>query len=286
MAPPANDNFASATSIATASGTLGGTTFDATKEASESTTIGTNVQSVWYVFTVPTTGWYKFWIPASDMVDHDIRAFDNGTIGINVFPDGALSAMTLTNEIADGFRGSSGSPKDAQVAFFATSSTVLRIRVYSSMDSAAPGGLNTQTMDFTLHWAQLSRPTSDDLANVIDLGSVPVAETGITTFDATMESGEQQALSVTSSYSTTDPAVQSVWYKFTPAVSGKYHFRVENVVNQGNDHQETRLQVSTQSTLAGYTVANELGHLSFGFVAGTANGYFDLVGGTDYYILS
>jgi hypothetical protein len=275
---PSNDTFAAAPAIEATSlpAFIAGTTFDATKEGSESTTIGTNVQSVWYTFTATSTGWYKFWIHDADSTYHGIFGFDDRQVQIRIFPDGVLTAMTLTNEITDAFDNSSNH-NDVECTAFFTNGTKYYIRV------AASGTSNQHTFDFTLNWDHCDQPANDDLANVVTLGSVPVAETGQTTYDAQFESGESFASTLGG---TGMESEQSVWYKFTPSVTGKYKFGLENITWIGDRQIQAIVQISTQSTLAGYTTANELKRISISGFGSPAFGYdyVDLVASTDYYI--
>jgi len=282
MPAPSNDNFASAQALSTSlPGATGGSTFDATMEGSESTTIGSNQQSVWFSFVAPATGWYKFWILDSEITYHGVFGFDDHTLSLRIFPDGALSAMTLTNELADSNCNASND-LDMAVAAFLTSGVTYKIRVSSGK---ASGTLNSQTADFTIRWDAIAAPANDNLASATVVGAAPVSEVGETTFDATFETAE--VVATTLSGSTGSPTKeQSVWYKFTPSATGKYRFRLENIVDRGRGQtRQIIMQVSTQSTLAGYTPANELGRLTISLPSGTqGTQYFDLTSGTDYYI--
>ena len=157
MAPPPNNDFVNAAALSGASGTISGTTFDATQEASESTTIGTNVQSVWYYFVPPATGWYKFFVPIADVTYHGTWTFNNSQVNLRLFPDGALSAMTLTNEITEGFLNVSNS-FDAGCAAFLTNGVTYKLRVNCGKDSGTV--THSQTSDFILHWSGLSQPAN------------------------------------------------------------------------------------------------------------------------------
>ena|SRR5436190_23947962 len=58
-APPANDAFASAETISGASGTVYGTTVDATSEPGEPQSLALN-HSIWYAWTAPDYGTLNF----------------------------------------------------------------------------------------------------------------------------------------------------------------------------------------------------------------------------------
>ncbi len=282
MAPPTNDPFANSDTLVGDSGSVSGTTFDATKEGTESTTLfgGTSAQSVWWDFTPSTTGWYKFYIDDADITYHGVFGFDDHSLVIELFPDGVLTAMTSSTRITFNSATGSNSYNIAIVAFL-TGGTNYFVRVASSKASSIN---NSQTCDFVLQWDAVSPPANDNLANVVSLGSIPVTETGITTFDATMETGEVFA---STSGGTGLNKEQSVWYTFTPATSGKYSFEYTDIQLLGNAYTTLNVQISTQSTLAGYTPANELTrHAISLFNAPIASyiTYVDLVGGTTYYI--
>ncbi len=185
-APP-NDNFADATVITGASGSLSGTTLDATAETGEPafhTTYSGLVddlygRSIWYSWTAPDgVGPTTFVVQG----DQPSLGFYTGSLG-------ALTevAYNLQSELnTNYFR--------AQVQFTPTAGVTYHIGIGS-----ADTGAWTQ-----LSWAPTVAPPNDNLADAIPL---PANATG-NTAEATIEAGESLWL-----------GARSVWYSYTPVES-------------------------------------------------------------------
>lgn len=290
MAPPANDAFASAQAISSASGTVSGTTFDATIEGSEPT-IG--VQTVWYLWTCPADGWYKFRIKREDHTYHGDFGFDNSFANLAVFPTGTLAQMTSANALAQslGDLGELTDGWDVEIAFFATSAAQYYIKIGTS------GSTNDATYDFDLTWTDFDPPANDNFADAEVVTSVPTLLVDQTTFDATFEATESKD----NGFSQHDKE-QSVWYKFTPPTTARYvisipHASIEHVGHytegsspnpevNGRDHWNVCVQVGSGTTLATFQ-ASELDAAASTELDTTQTEvacYVDLTAATDYYI--
>lgn len=286
MAAPANDDFSNAQGplSTTLPASASGTTFDSTKEATEPAFLS-NDQSVWYYFIPASTGWYRFWIDPAENTDHNGRGLGLALGSPTTLAGWTTSAVETRVEnpntfIPTGFW---------TVAGYLSSGVTYHIKVYASK----PGTINDQTSDFTLHWDTFTPPGNNDFASAVDLGSMPVSETDIDTYDCTSEASEPNP-----GGSTTD-FVQSRWYKVTISSAGYYRFTlpVASFVHTGNHLHGTiggigqvpgtvtiEVFASSVSTLAGCTDANRIGTKSLGWTTATDQEILlDLAAGT-YYI--
>lgn len=130
--PPANDNFANGTVLATASGSANGTTAVATGETGEPATgaAGSTLNSVWFRYTAGAAGNVTFTTVGSD--------FD--TV-LSVYTGTAVNALTLVTENDDTVGLTSS------VTFAATSGTTYHIRV---------DGFGSAVGNYTFNWSGLS----------------------------------------------------------------------------------------------------------------------------------
>jgi hypothetical protein len=200
---PTNDNFASATTISGNSGSITGTTYQATKEASEVNMYATD-QSVWYTFTPSVTSWFKFWVDKTEVVPHPGRG-----LLIAIGPQNTLASFTTANVLeVYGHYPTLLVEEDITVAAKLTSGTQYWIKLSST---TAFGGTDANTCDFTLRWTNFTPPANDDFSNAVTLSN-DVAVTA-STRDATPESGE------VSGWGGSGYGVQTRWYKFTPSVT-------------------------------------------------------------------
>lgn len=153
MPAPANDNFANATALTGASGSVTGTTLLATAQAGEPGHLNYNpapaypvapaviaaANSVWYSWTCPATGDYFF--STRDLTGGMATNYKST---VQVFTGSAVNALTavtllLNQSVGDG----NGADNGASVAFAATSGTVYKIQI---------DGRRGETGDFTLRW--------------------------------------------------------------------------------------------------------------------------------------
>lgn len=144
-APPSNDNFPGATITGT-SGSIAGTTVEATPESGEPNVSGYFPEAVWYSWTAPATA----------------------TASFELDPCGyACFFFVWTGTSVDSLTGVwSGSPPSPPVEFPVTAGTVYRIQVE---------GYDAATGTFTLNWNLVGDTTDPtvDLATPPDGRSTP-----------------------------------------------------------------------------------------------------------------
>ncbi|NCC75798.1 MAG: hypothetical protein EOM08_05130 [Clostridia bacterium] len=115
VTPPANDDFANATSIGTASGTDSSSIWDATVEPDESYYLydpgeGFVVNSIWYQWTAPTTGSFTFDTVGSGMKDTMLDVYAGTsfeTLASLAHNDDFFSGNNWSNVLIDATEGSS-----------------------------------------------------------------------------------------------------------------------------------------------------------------------------------
>ncbi len=152
--PPANDNFANATTISGATGTTTGNTSFATRETGEPLPGTGPTASIWYKFTAAGSG------PAS--INTCNSAFD--TL-LGVYTGSAVNALTtvVTNDDGSGLT-CSGSPYWSRVSFTATQGTTYYVLV---------DGYNGDKGAVTLNWTLPAAPAPTGVS-----GTVTEAGTG------------------------------------------------------------------------------------------------------------
>ena len=238
--PPANDNFASSQNISGTSGSVSGTTLDATQEVGEPDAVFDD-QSVWYDFTPASTATYQFSILQADMTYVGIfgPGADAGRITLEI--DDAVTVATYSALASDGGthpdKVSGVQLGDAIMIATLTGSTTYKIRVSSPLTSAT---FNYEVMDFVLQWEAYPDASNDDFADA----EVISGESGsvfLTTAGATAEGSEPQAF-----YWSGGPYF-SVWYEWTAPSDGRYAFRA------GSDLHDTLIAVYTGASLGSLT---------------------------------
>jgi hypothetical protein len=140
--PPANDNFADATALTTASGSIDGSNISATLETDEPLpAVHSGNETVWYAFAPPTSGPYEFDTPAAD------RTFPTQ---IAIWRGSALASLTqiISNDATQS--------DSATVTFDATAGTTYYVQV-AGLDSGTTDG------NFTLTW----QPAGDSTPPVV-----------------------------------------------------------------------------------------------------------------------
>lgn len=182
-AAPANDDFAAASVLTGAEGSIAGSNVGATLEPGEPDhhhNFHGSEHSVWYSWTAPASGLAFF-----DVVD---RTFDSGLIA-------AYTGTALDDLEVVGF-DSYGSEETLGVTIRVDAGVTYRIAVASNWDN---GG-------FRLDWQLFEPVANDNLSEAITLpaaGSISAAN-----LDATVEPGEPAHLGTGGS---------SVWYRWTAA---------------------------------------------------------------------
>jgi hypothetical protein len=183
LAAPSNDDFANATPVAGASGSVAGTTVGATNQSSEPTG---GEPGVWYSWTPSVSGATVFNTCGASSYDS----------WVEVYTGSSLSSLTL---VASGDAGCSAGSKDSLVAFRANTGTTYWVRV---------GGFGGQEGTFTLSW---TIQANDDIgaAQVVSGHSGSVSAS---TLGATDEAGEPATSSGGLWYSWTAPGAGTVTF--------------------------------------------------------------------------
>ena len=190
-APP-NDDFANAQVLAAASGDVNGTTRYATKESGEITP----ATSVWYRFDAPTAGAYKFKL--SDTADGTLKRFK-----MKAYRGAAVNTLTEVAFV--------GGASDQNRVWKVAANDALWIAIYSEYGTPAYEG------DFSLNWQPYPRPANDDFAAAQVLGGN----------SGTFSNDGQHA----TSESPETAGTPSLWYQWTPTVSGLGQIEVSSSIS-------------------------------------------------------
>jgi hypothetical protein len=171
MAPPANDNFASAIALSTTlpGQRLGDTTEEATYQASEPVAwfLSDTQQSVWYTFTPTVTQRYRFWIDNSNAVVW----MDGKQAIIAVYSGATLGTLSLEKVILN---NQSGSPIDGfGLHVDLVNGTTYHIMVAAPLFSGETP--EDHVFQFDLHWDAVpdDSPANDSVPTAEDLGTDP-----------------------------------------------------------------------------------------------------------------
>lgn len=188
LAPPANDNFASATVIGPGLPvSIPSTNLDSTYQAGEPAGLGgaSSSRSVWYRWTAPAAGQVRF-----DVCDFTrISGAANKALG--VYTGAALGALATV-----------GTTNNCELSFVASAGVTYRI-VFSGYIS----GEGT----FTFRMKNAPPPANDDFANATAVGpGLPVTVQGTNEF-STVQPGEPSHGGLGG-----NPAYSS-WFNWTPA---------------------------------------------------------------------
>lgn len=187
--PPGNDNFAGAAVIAGPTGSVGGTTVEATREPGEPYPGSFfSYGSVWYRWTAPADGWFKFFASSND-------------IGGFYLVLGAFSGNQVTGltPLPPRYFGQTDS-----ITFAATSGTVYHIAVASSLSSGA---------GFVMDWEMIPPPPANDsFASAEPLGASSSVFVSGTWRSATSEASAGEPDLSSSDFWEND---RTVWYSWT-----------------------------------------------------------------------
>jgi hypothetical protein len=140
--PPANDNFVSAQFLTGCSGTVGGTTIGATKEAGEPNHFppsGGGVHSVWYQWQAPAAGSVTFTTAGSP----------TDTV-LAIYIGSSVSSLSLIGTPSDDI---GQTDKTSSVTFTATAGTTYRIAVDVFDNGAVGGSPGGDVGPITLNWS-------------------------------------------------------------------------------------------------------------------------------------
>jgi uncharacterized repeat protein (TIGR01451 family) len=182
---PGNDDFSAATVISNDNGSVDGTNIAATGEPDENDPYAP-LNTVWYKWVAPASGVATFDMPAGDF-DTALAAYD----GDGTFAD--LYCLT------DDDNGSPSGEYLSRVLFDCEKDATYWLQVDGAGDA---------TGNFTLSWSLQESPSNDNFADAYALTGTYGTVAG-TNIAATRESTEPFLY-----------ADNSVWYSFTPSVSG------------------------------------------------------------------
>jgi hypothetical protein len=249
---PANDNFADAFAITTASGTSRYANFLATKETGEPSQTPDNSDpggaSIWYAWTAPTTG--------MGVVDTFGSDFDTT---LAVFTGSSVGSLTRLAR-SDDFPSSDPNPATSEVAFPMTAGTTYRIKV---------DGFSGAQGNTVLHWVMTTWNDNFSSAQVLSgsAGNVAGNNTG-----ATKQPGEPNMVGAA------NPGGASIWYRWTAPASGSATFSTEHTT-----FVDTILGVFTGADVAHLT---EIGSNDDNPSTGdrTSSVTFTATAGTVYYV--
>ena len=242
---PGNDDFASATTIEGAEGSIGLDLLLASPEPGEpafSTNLGRPAGSVWYDWTAPSSGAFLLAVGRPDSLASALR-----NDRIHVFRGNHLSTM---DEVASG---------TWSTVFFANEGHNYRVRV-SSFGRGAESELT---------WSPSPRPANDDLAQA----TVIEGDSGTANGDsrgATLEPGEW--------FGTT---AATTWFRWTAPDDGTWSFSVPSklvIAFEGNSISGLRLVSGFPSATAEFPAGQEREYrIAVGeFDAYTSGGPFSL----------
>jgi hypothetical protein len=226
-AAPANDNFADATAVTGASGSLTDqTNVEATTETGEPSnhsadccdTSDVGSSSVWYTWTAPSSGLVAF----DTLGTGDISGGLDTVLG--VYTGNALGSLTEVNS-GQGFNDDYGGECcESRVVFQATADTTYTIGVGGCC------GSNANTGPFVLNWGPATRPANDAFASATAISGGSGIRSSDSNFDATPEAGEPdfQLPGVL------DLGGDSIWYDWTAPADGVVLFTTSMVTYRNN----------------------------------------------------
>jgi len=209
--PPANDNFANPQSLgnattATASGNTSSASVEAQEPDAETTVfISTGpARSVWFTWTAPADGYFTL------QVDGGAGDWEPA---MGVYQGNALGSLSTVDRAESlAFEPGTSSPELATATILATAGQTYQIVVAAKSFNSSHG-----LFDIVLKPAQ--RPTNDDLADAIDLGSASTAVAQGSLFESTRQTGEPDHFSsLQISYDTS----ASIWWKWTAPAADAY----------------------------------------------------------------
>ena len=193
LAPPANDNFASAQTIGPALPlSVAATNVDSTWQANEPASLGgsSSSRSVWFNWTAPSNGQVR--VSACDFFENTVSG--SGNLALAVYTGAAINTLVAQTP----------NTGNCEQTFVATSGTTYRIALSGTLK-----GENT----FTLQLKAAPPPANDAFASAVTVGpGIPVNVQADIEF-AGVEAGEPE-------HGGLNP-YRSVWYQWTPAESAR-----------------------------------------------------------------
>ncbi|MDX6400038.1 MAG: large repetitive protein, partial [Gaiellaceae bacterium] len=191
VAVPGNDDFANASPISGANGSVDGTTVDSSTEDGEPNPLPGG--GVWYKWIAPAAGQYRF-------------GCENQSFRMTVDAFTGTSLQTLTP---------AGSGCPAVVHASAGKAIFLRVSGFPGGGEFLAAAINpadqNATGTFTLVWHAISPPVNDDFGDAIPLTGSTGTVSG-TTLDSTAEPNEPNSHG------------DGVWYRFTAPTAAHFRF--------------------------------------------------------------
>jgi hypothetical protein len=247
-APPANDNFATATTLPSATSvSISGTNVEATNEAGENSCCF-EYNTVWYKWTAPKTGNYRVEICGSGFNTH-----------VKVLTGTAVTALEAVADNDDD-PGCGADGKRSRLTFIAGAGQEYKIQVGSQVQN------QTGTISGSL---ALVSPPNDFFADATDLSSGGIATITGRNVDASTEQGEPTCCSTSA----------TVWYRWTAPAAGTY--RVETC---GSDFKTHLKVLQGTSVTALESLAENSGAAGCGAAGDRAAATFTAGANATYYI--
>ena len=214
---PANNCFASPTSVAAGGQTLSQSTTGATTESGEPSPCAGIANTVWFTWTPSVSGTATF-----DTVG---SAYDTA---LAVYTGSTLTGLTNRGCNDD----ISSTDQDSRLSLSVTAGTNYRIQV-----GGYNGATGSLTFRVTAPTTSCGTPANNNFACATGIASRPYSNTQSTS-GATLESGEPRPCGSIGG---------TVWYTWTPSASGTY------TVDTSGSNFDTVLAIYTGSTLTGLT---------------------------------
>ncbi|GEP44286.1 Calx-beta domain-containing protein [Brevifollis gellanilyticus] len=190
-----NDNFAAATAITGASGTITGDNTVSTIEVDEP---GGGLKSIWYSWVAPATGKVVF----------DTHGSELDTL-LNIYTGTAVNDLTLIGSNDQSPHSDYG---ESLVKINVTSGTTYRVRL-AVPSYGAPGPLE-------LNWLMVNKPANDDFADAQVITGASGSLSAYT-YEASIEEVELNANNNT----------RSIWYSWTATFTGVMRFDTNGSAN-------------------------------------------------------
>ena len=181
---------------------------------------------------------------------------------IQISTQSTLAGYTPANEMA---RISFSIPSTSQGSFYAdlTSGVDYYIRASAAYgEKQSQYSYNSAAFDFDFGISIVIPPANDDFANAITLSTTLPGTISGTTRNASADAGQSISYPF-------DLGDQTIWYKFTPAVTGQYKFKIPAASlvydgdNQNPNNGAILFAVAIASTVADFVSANLIGGVAY-----------------------
>lgn len=254
--PPSNDNFANATTISGANGSVRGTTYDSSREANDLIPDMYDSEypsTVWYRWVAPTNGTYTF-----SATDADNPLSQGYAIGVTGGYDSINGEWTDPDVEWDSI----------EVVAKANS------EFWISLGSWYIDEGNKTESNFILSWRRHTPPSNDDYANAVSISGASGSIDG-TTHDASSEEDDLIPDCYDSDY------VSTVWYKWTAPADGTFVFSAPGcalgtTTGYDSENGEWTDEDTSRDSITIYATTRKVYWISVGTPSGTDAGAFTL----------